>query len=52
MSGRVVHQGLASYSGGEFAYALPDLSHLPNGIYTLEIGSADQERVVFKLIKQ
>ena len=52
MSGRVVHQGMAHYSGSEFAYALPDLSFLPNGIYTLEISSAKQERAVFKLIRQ
>jgi len=52
MSGRIVHQAMAHYSGREFAYALPDLSFLPNGIYTLEIGSAGQDRAVFKLIKQ
>ena len=52
MSGRIVHQAMAHYSGREFAYALPDLSFLPNGIYTLEIGIANQERAVFKLIKQ
>lgn len=52
MSGRVVHQGVAYYSGSQFAYALPDLSYLPNGIYTLETSGANQERVVFKLIKQ
>ncbi|MCD4710441.1 MAG: T9SS type A sorting domain-containing protein, partial [Bacteroidales bacterium] len=52
MSGRVVHQAVAHYSGSEFAYALPDLSFLPNGIYTLETGSTNQKREVFKLIKQ
>ncbi len=51
MSGRVVHQGVAHYSGSEFAYALPDLSFLPNGVYTLEISGKNQEREVFKLIK-
>ncbi|RLD68328.1 MAG: hypothetical protein DRI98_11980 [Bacteroidetes bacterium] len=52
LSGRVVHQGRAHYSGSEFAYALPDLSFLSNGIYTLEISLTSQERAVFKLIKQ
>lgn len=52
MSGRVVYQAVAYYSGSEFAYALPDLSYLPNGVYTLETISANQKRVVFKLIKQ
>ena len=33
-------------------YALPDLSFLPNGIYTLEIGSISLGGAVFKLIKQ
>ncbi len=52
MNGRVVHRGLARYSGSEFTYALPDLSYLGNGIYTLEIGSSAKERVLFKLIRQ
>jgi len=52
MSGRVAYQAMAQYSGREFAYALPDLSFLPNGFYTLEIGNPGQERAVFKLIKQ
>jgi len=52
MSGRMIHRGMAHYSGSEFAYALPDLSFLSNGIYTLEISSTNRERVVFKLIKQ
>lgn len=52
MSGRVVHQAIAHYSGSEFTYALPDLSYLPNGVYTLEIGNSSQDRSVFKLIKQ
>lgn len=51
MSGRLVHQDLAPYAGNEFAYALPDLSHLPIGIYSLEIGSISEIRQVFKLIK-
>ncbi len=52
MSGRVAHQGMVHYSGREFAYALPDLSFLPKGIYTLKIGIARQEGAVFKIIKQ
>jgi hypothetical protein len=52
MSGRLVHQARAPYSGSEFAYSLPDLSYLPNGIYTLEIGGNSQNRAVFKVIKQ
>ncbi|MBE9519307.1 MAG: CotH kinase family protein, partial [Bacteroidetes bacterium] len=51
MSGRVVHQDVAHYSGREFAYALPDLSYLSNGVYTLEIEGGSQKRAVFKLIK-
>jgi hypothetical protein len=52
LSGKVVYQGVAHYSGSEYAYALPDLSYLPNGAYVLETENADLERVVFKLIKQ
>jgi hypothetical protein len=48
----MVHQGAASYSGGEFSYALPDLSYLPKGIYTLETVKSNQQRTVIKLIKQ
>jgi len=51
MNGRVVHSDLARYSGSAFTYALPDLSHLSNGIYTLEIGPSGQHKAVFKLIK-
>lgn len=52
MSGRLVYQGVAIYSGSEFAYALPDLSFLPGGVYTLEAQGSHPERAVFKLIKQ
>jgi len=52
MSGRVAHQGVAHYSGRENAYALPDLSFLSNGIYTLKMDPAMREGLVFKLIKQ
>ncbi len=52
ISGRLVYQGVANYSGSEFAYALPDLSFLPGGVYTLETQGSHPERAVFKLIKQ
>jgi hypothetical protein len=52
MQGRVVHQAMARYSGSEFTYALPDLSYLPNGVYTLEIGDSITGRSVFRLLKQ
>jgi CotH kinase protein len=52
LRGRVVHQAHATYSGSEFAYALPNLSFLPSGLYSLEISSPSQERAIFKLIKQ
>ena len=52
ISGRTLHQGMAHYSGNEYAYALPDLAYLPNGIYTLKIDIPGQESAVFKLIKQ
>jgi hypothetical protein len=51
MGGRVVHQSQADYAEGEFAYALPDLSSLPRGVYTLEIMGADQARIVCKMIR-
>jgi len=52
LSGRIVHQGVARYSGSAYAYALPDLSYLPGGMYTLEISLDMQEKAVFKLLKQ
>jgi len=52
MSGRVAHRGVAHYSGSEFAYALPDLSFLPVGIYTLRMDPEGQEALVFRLVKQ
>ena len=52
MSGRLVQQDLAQYSGSDFAYALPDLSHLPRGIYSLEVFGSSGQRSVFKLIRQ
>jgi hypothetical protein len=52
LNGRLVHQAYAQYSGSEFAYALPDLSFIPEGIYTLEAAGPNQKRIIFKLIKQ
>lgn len=52
MSGRIVYQSTAAYSGKEMAYRLPDLSYLPSGIYTIEVNGPDMERKLFKLIKQ
>ncbi len=52
MSGRVVFHSVADYAAGEFAYALPDLSFLPAGIYTLEITGGEQERALCKMIRE
>jgi hypothetical protein len=52
MSGRVVFQSVADYAAGEFAYALPDLSFLPGGVYTLEITGGEQERALCKMIRE
>ena len=51
MGGRVVHQSQADYSTGEFAYALPDLSFLPRGVYTLEITGNDHAPLVCKMVR-
>jgi hypothetical protein len=52
LNGRVVFHSNATYSGDEFAYALPDLSFLPDGIYTLEVSDGHGIREMCKLIKQ
>ena len=52
MNGKVVFQSSAEYSGREFAYALPDLSSLPDGFYTLEVSDGLTIREMCKLIKQ
>jgi hypothetical protein len=53
MAGRVVFQSLTDYAPGEFAYALPDLSFLSGGIYTLEVTGRDTgERVLCKMIRE
>lgn len=51
MGGRVVYHSLARYAQGEFAYALPDLSFLSRGVYTLEITGAYQDRRVCKMVR-
>ena len=52
MSGRVVFQAQTGYASGEFAYALPDLSFLSSGVYTLEITGGEQGRVLCKMIRE
>jgi hypothetical protein len=51
MGGRLVYQAEAAYAAGEFAYALPDLSFLSRGVYTLELVGEDQARIVCKMIR-
>ena len=48
----MVFQSVAGYAAGEYAYALPDLSFLSRGMYTLEITNETQERVVCKMIRE
>ena len=52
MSGRVVFSSQTGYASGEFAYALPDLSFLSSGVYTLEITGGEQGRVLCKIIRE
>jgi len=52
MSGRVVFQSQTGYASGEFAYALPDLSFLSSGVYTLEITGGEQGRILCKMIRE
>jgi hypothetical protein len=52
MGGRVVFHSNTDYAAGEFAYALPDLSFLSSGVYTLEITGAEQGRIVCKMIRE
>jgi len=52
ISGRLVHLSTVAYTGAEAAYALPDLSFLPDGIYTLEVSDGSAIREVCRLIKQ
>jgi len=52
MAGRMVFHSTAGYADGEFAYALPDLSFLSRGLYTLEITNENQERALCKMIRE
>ena len=52
LNGRVVFRDQTAYSGDEFTYSLPDLSYLPDGIYTLEVSDGDHMKEMSKLIKQ
>lgn len=52
LNGRRVYQGTADYAGEEYAFALPDLSFLPDGIYTLEVSDGMHRRERCKLVKQ
>jgi len=52
MQGRLVFQSVSGYAPGEYAYALPDLSFLSRGVYTLEVTNEMQERVLCKMIRE
>lgn len=52
MSGRLVFSSQTGYASGEFAYALPDLSFLSSGVYTLEITGGEQGRILCKMIRE
>ena len=52
MAGRMVFHSVAAYAAGEFSYALPDLSFLSRGVYTLEITNENQERALCKMIRE
>ncbi len=52
LRGSVVFQGSMEYSGTEFAYSLPDLSYLPDGVYTIEVSDGREFSEMSKLIKQ
>ena len=52
IGGRVVYQATGTYAPGEYAYALPDLSFLARGVYTLEIAGEGREPVLCKMIRQ
>lgn len=51
MSGSLVHHSDLFCTGREAAYALPDLSFLPDGIYLLEVTAGNNFRQQSKLIK-
>jgi hypothetical protein len=52
MTDKTVYQTTLRYTGTEGAYSLPDLSHLPEGIYILEVTDAKKVRKSCTLVKQ
>lgn len=52
LAGRMVHQSEAAYYPDEFAYALPDLSFLSSGVYTLEVTNENRDRALCKMIRE
>ncbi len=52
MNGRMVFQSNIGLTEYEFSFELPNLSYLPDGMYTLEISDGLKIREVCKLIKQ
>jgi hypothetical protein len=52
MAGKLVHQSMVACSGREAAYALPDLSFLPAGIYNLEVTDGVKIRETCRLVRQ
>lgn len=52
MNGRMVFESAIGITDYQFRYELPNLSYLPDGIYTLEISDGMKIREVCKLIKQ
>jgi hypothetical protein len=52
INGSEVFRGTAAYSGTEYAYALPDLSFLPKGVYVLEISAESGQMERCKLVRQ
>lgn len=51
LSGQLVYQAELPYTGRDAALTLPDLSHLPDGIYLLELTDGHRIREQCKLIK-
>ena len=52
LNGRQVFRGNLDFAGGELAFRLPDLSHLPSGIYTLVAGKGANTVLRCKLVRQ
>jgi len=51
LSGKMVYRSPISCSDPEFVLPLPNLSFLPNGIYTLEVSDGQSFREMCKLLK-